>query len=142
VGVVSGCICQAGPGQTHRTGCPAAGEQVGWTPTAEVSTELVAPELLPVRARVARVWDVAVGDTPSPWSAPQPPMADLVRYAQEAPWCAEDADGWRRAGQAYQWAVAIPVSLAVYLVAWVVQRPARLGLAGLLAGLVAWAVLR
>lgn len=107
-----------------------------------MSTELVAPELLPVRARVARVWDVAVGETPSPWSAPQPPMADLVRYAREAPWCAEDADGWRRAGQVYQWAISIPVSLVCYLVAWLFQRPARLGLAVLLAGLVALAVLR
>ncbi|MCK9895205.1 hypothetical protein [Frankia sp. AgB32] len=140
------CVCQAGPGQVHRAGCPAQDPAEGWTPqtTPQPSTELVveAPLLLPVRARVARAWDVAVGDTPSPWSAAQPPMADLVRYAREAPWCAAEADGWRRAGQVYQWTVAIPISLVTYLVAWVVQRPARLGLAGLLGLLVVLAVLR
>ncbi len=140
---VRGCVCQAGAGQAHRAGCPADNPtDAGWTPETTSTELLPAPELLPVRVRAARAWDVAIGETPSPWATPQPPMADLVRYAQEAPWCAEDAAGWRRVGQIYQWTVAIPISLVTYLVAWVVQRPARLGLAGLLAGLVMLAVLR
>ncbi|THJ75387.1 hypothetical protein E7Y31_05830 [Candidatus Frankia alpina] len=148
-----GCVCQAGAGQEHRAGCPADNPTgAGWTPETisptqagetGTSTELLpAPELLPVRVRAARVWDVAVGQTPSPWSQAQPPMADLVRYAQQAPWCAEDAESWRRAGRVYQWTLSIPVSLVCYLLAWVVQRPARLGLAGLLVGLVVLAVAR
>lgn len=141
--VTAGCVCQAGPGQPHRAGCPAQAQAQGWTPQTATSTDLVeAPDLLPVRARVARVWDVAVGDTPSPWSAAQPPLADLVRYAHEAPWCAEEATGWRKAGRFYQWTISIPVSLVCYLLAWLVQRPARLLLAAVLAGLITLAVLR
>lgn len=126
-------LCQAEPGAEHRPGCDGTAD--GWTPDVNGGAELVeAPELhpVPMSASARRVWDVAIGATPSPWSAPQPELAALVRYAQEGQWCDDDARGWRIAGRVYCYAVAIPVSLACYLLAWVAQRPARLAAAGLL----------
>jgi len=133
--------CQAEPGAAHRKGCDAAAG--GWTPqVAPASTELVeAPSLLPVPARVSRVWDVAIGETPSPWSQPPAELAALVRYAADADWCDPESRGWRLAGQVYVWLVAMPVSLAAYLVAWTFQRPGRLALVGLLGGAITLAVM-
>jgi hypothetical protein len=140
VAVSGRCLgCQAEPGEPHRRGCDAAPE--GWTPptAGPASTELVeAPDLLPVRT--GRVWDAAIGETPSPWSQPPAELAALVRYAADAEWCDDTSVGWRLAGQAYCWLIAIPVSLAAYLVAWVVQRPGRLALAALLGGAITLAM--
>jgi hypothetical protein len=135
--------CQAEPGTPHRKGCDATAE--GWTPpvaAGSTSTELVeAPSLLPVPARMARVWDVAIGEKPSTWSTPPAELSALVRYAQDADWCAETSVGWRLAGQLYCFLVAIPVSFTCYLLAWVVQRPGRLALAALLAGVLTLVVM-
>jgi hypothetical protein len=84
----------------------------------------------------SRLWRVAIGDLPSPWSAPPVTLASLVRYARDADWCAQDSVGWRRAGQAYL-CFAIPVSFLFYVAAWVVQRPGRLAAAAIL-GLIVW----
>ncbi|AEH08760.1 hypothetical protein FsymDg_1275 [Candidatus Protofrankia datiscae] len=93
------------------------------------------------RMRAARrLWDVAIGELPSVWSEPPAEPAALVRYARDGDWCAPEATGWRRAGQVYCALVAIPVSVVLYVAAWLVQRPGRLAAAAALATIV-WIVL-
>lgn len=78
------------------------------------------------RHTVDHVWSVAVGDLPSVWSEAPATPAELVRYADDGEWCAPHSARLRAAGRAYCWAVAIPVSVLAYVLAWLVQRPARL----------------
>ncbi len=94
-----------------------------------------------IRSRLSRrLWDVAIGEWPSVWSTPPTEPAALVRYAAAGQWCAPDATTWRRLGQAYCVLLAIPVSVALYVAAWLVQRPGRLVAAAVLATIV-WLVL-
>ncbi|SBW21076.1 hypothetical protein FDG2_1891 [Candidatus Protofrankia californiensis] len=106
----------------------------GWDETSgEMPTE--------TRMRAARrLWDVAIGELPSVWAEPPTEPAALVRYARDGDWCTPDATGWRMAGQVYCALVAIPVSVALYVAAWLVQRPGRLAVAAALATIV-WIVL-
>jgi hypothetical protein len=97
---------------------------------------------IPRERAESRVWRLAVGDLPSPWSEPPAELAALVRYAAAGEWCASEATGWRRAGQVYCWGVAIPASTVAYVLAWVVQRPGRLGALAILSLVVWLAVLR
>lgn len=136
--------CQVENGAAHADGCgrrPAA----EWTPAVADQVvgggELIeAPRLDPVPARApARLWAVLVGAVPSVWSEPPTAPSALVRYARDGEWCAPEAVGWRRVGQAYCVLVAIPASVVAYLLAWLVQRPGRVFAAGLLA-LIVWLV--
>ncbi|WP_322755745.1 hypothetical protein [Frankia sp. Cas3] len=141
------------PGAAGEQELTVAGEEATTVPGADL---LKAPRIDPVpagetalvdqtptetRSRVARrVWEVAIGQWPSVWSAPPTELAALVRYAAAGQWCAPDATTWRRLGQAYCVLLAIPVSVALYVAAWLVQRPGRLVAAAVLATIV-WLVL-
>jgi hypothetical protein len=85
----------------------------------------------------SRAWQAAIGELPSPWAVPPETPAALVRYARDADWCAEESTFWRFLGRFYCALVAIPVSVAAYLLAWAVQRPGRLAALAIL-GLVVW----
>lgn len=69
---------------------------------------------------------VAVGDRPSVWSQPPTTCPELLRYALKADWCAPASRWLRLAGRIYCWTVAIPLSIAFYIAAWIIQRPGRL----------------
>lgn len=86
---------------------------------------------------VSRVWDVAVGEVPSVWSQAPATPAELVRYARDGAWCAPESTRLRTAGRVYSAVVAIPVTVAAYLTAWVVQRPGRLAAVVFLAAVIA-----
>jgi hypothetical protein len=58
-------------------------------------------------------------------TAPAGPAA-VLRYAAAGGWCAPYAEGWRRAGVAYAWTVALPATTAAYSVAWLSQWAAGL----------------
>lgn len=77
------------------------------------------------RPRLTRAWDVAVGDRPSVWSTSPATPAEVCRYAAAGEWCAEESRYLRWAGQAYCLGVAIPFTVAAYMAAWLLQRPAR-----------------
>lgn len=66
-------------------------------------------------------------------------VADIVTYTRSGSWMPGQAAPVLEAlGKAYGYAVAVPASLALYTVAWLVQRPARLGLAVVI-GSILWA---
>ncbi|WP_322777728.1 hypothetical protein [Frankia sp. Cas4] len=52
--------------------------------------------------------------------APAEPAA-VLRYALDGAWCAPYALGWRRAGVAYAYLVALPITAAAYSTAWLAQ---------------------
>ena len=105
------------------------------------------------RARARRVLDVvtqrfrAVFRVPAPY--PGSPRADSIAALSEPPASITELLAYVRAGawvpspdehpllvgagRAYGYLVAVPGSLALYGLAWVIQRPARLGLAIVLA---------
>ncbi|WP_041259706.1 hypothetical protein [Pseudofrankia inefficax] len=85
--------------------------------------------------------DLAVLTVPALWNAPRSSLADLQRYAKDGDWCEPDSRWLRLAGLAYFWLFAVWVCGALDLVDRLVQRPGRLGVAGLL-GLIVWLVLR
>lgn len=67
------------------------------------------------------------------WSLAPPSVADLAAYTRSGHWVpGERAPVLEAIGKAYGYLVAIPVSAALYALAWVLQRPARLLLAVLL----------
>lgn len=68
---------------------------------------------------------------PSPfWSASPASVADLLAYTRSGAWVpGERALVLEAAGKAYGYLVAVPTSVALYAVAWLLQRPARLLLA-------------
>lgn len=132
-------VSAAGDGEQSET--PAGGELMEAPRITATSSEtddgaesLLEEEGETSRGRWSRqVWDVAIGELPSVWSAPPTEPAALVRYAAEGSWCSPESRVWRRAGQVYCVVVAIPLSVACYVAAWVVQRPGRLAAAALLA---------
>lgn len=68
---------------------------------------------------------------------PPPAVAEVVAYTRSGDWVpGEQADWLEFLGKAYGWLVAVPVSLGLYSVAWLIQRPARLLFTCLVAGLV------
>lgn len=80
---------------------------------------------LHVHPRFQTAWDVAVGDRPSVWSTTPATPAEVFRYAAAGEWCAEESRYLRWAGQAYCLGLAIPFTVAAYIAAWLLQRPAR-----------------
>lgn len=72
---------------------------------------------------------------PDVWSTDRPSLSKAWAYAARGEWTREDGLP-RRAGQAYAFA-AVPVIGLLYLLAWVVERPARLAAAALLVVLLA-----
>jgi hypothetical protein len=107
------------------------------------------------RSRVAGAWSrvtrcardighAVVGDVRAARSPEQPlwatspaSLADLRAYIHSADWVPGDELLLEVAGRAYGYLVAIPLSAALYAVAWVIQRPGRFALACAVA-LVVW----
>ncbi|HKT04900.1 MAG TPA: hypothetical protein VJT31_35750 [Rugosimonospora sp.] len=84
------------------------------------------------RARLAalgavfkRLWAIAVGDDTTIWSATPNSPAQLVRYARDGQWCAPTSRAWRLLGRLDTALISIPLTVALYTAAWVVQRPGR-----------------
>lgn len=75
--------------------------------------------------RARRAWEIAVGDRPSVWSSTPATPAEVFRYAAAGEWCDEESTYLRWAGQAYCLGLAIPFTVAAYIAAWLLQRPAR-----------------
>jgi hypothetical protein len=74
---------------------------------------------------------VAYFDPPEIVSERRPSLAEVVRYARQAPYA--PADGLlRTAGIGYAFAVAVPVYALTHMTAWVCERPARLASAAVL----------
>lgn len=61
------------------------------------------------------------------WSTPPTSVADLLAYTRSGAWVpGERAPVLEAAGKAYGYLVAVPVSVLLYAVAWLLQRPGRL----------------
>ncbi len=75
----------------------------------------------------------------SPWTEWPVSLADLHAHVThpDATWHG-DVPAVQAAGLAYHYAIALPITVVLYAVAWVLQRPARL-LAAILIGLLVWA---
>lgn len=57
---------------------------------------------------------------------PPPAVAELVAYTRSGDWVPGERSEWLEFfGRAYGWLVAVPVSLGLYSVAWLLQRPMR-----------------
>ena len=82
-------------------------------------------QFLQSHRRFQTAWDVAVGDRPSVWSTSPATPAEVFRYAAAGEWCDEESTYLRWAGQAYCLGLAIPFTVAAYVAAWLLQRPAR-----------------
>jgi hypothetical protein len=70
------------------------------------------------------------------WAEAPASIADLVAYAKSAVWAGNDAPVLTALGRLYAYVVAIPSSLTLYAVAWLMQRPIRLAFAIFVVGLV------
>jgi hypothetical protein len=68
----------------------------------------------------------------SVWATPPPALADLVVNAIRGSWCPPAATVRLAAGRTYYALIALPVSVALYLLAGIFQRPGRLAAAALL----------
>lgn len=94
----------------------------------------------PGRLRALAAWAGETFQAPEIWDEPRPPLKDVVARARHGEWT--KADGiCRKAGVAYACLVAVPVAAACRYVDWVVERPSRLVVALITAGLVVIAVL-
>jgi hypothetical protein len=100
---------------------------------------------LPVTERVKRLLPTRTSRSPAPratrssiWSESPASIADLVAYTAAGDWVlGEKAPVLEFLGKAYGYLVAVPVSVVLYAVAWLLQRPGRFALAWLVA-LVVW----
>jgi hypothetical protein len=71
----------------------------------------------------------------SPFHAPPPSLHELLRYTKSGAWVPGDQAPWLEGlGKAYGFGIALPTSAALYSVAWLLQRPTRLFLASVVAG--------
>lgn len=87
------------------------------------------PALLPTREQVA-----ALICPPDLWSDDRPSLRKVWLYGLYGRWTA--ADGFARwAGVTYAVAVVLPLTTALYMAQWVIERPARLLVAATLVGL-------
>ena len=99
----------------------------------------------PLSERVKRRLSGRTSRSPAPrtrrssiWSESPASIADLVAYTAAGDWVpGEQAPVLEFLGKAYGYLVAVPVSVALYAVAWLLQRPGRFALACLVA-LVVW----
>lgn len=70
-------------------------------------------------------------------AAPPPSLATLYAYTQAGEWVpGEQARVLELAGKVYGYAVALPLSAALYAVSLLIQRPARLAFAAFVVGVV------
>jgi hypothetical protein len=73
----------------------------------------------------------------SPFHAPPPSLHELLRYTRSGAWVPGDQAPWLEGlGKAYGYAISLPTSAALYSFAWLLQRPTRLFLAAVVAGVV------
>jgi len=129
-------------GETAPATAPApahAGESGGSAATARMRAyaRVRVGQATALRQRLAAV---AVGDDTSVWSDKPATVVELIRYAKAGAWCADDAHVLRLLGRLYCLAVAIPVTVLLDAVEWLIQRPGRVVGAGFLA-FVLWVVL-
>jgi len=98
-----------------------------------------------VTERVRRWFAARKSRSPAPrgargsvWSESPASIAELVAYTAAGDWVpGERAPVLEFLGKAYGYLVAVPVSIALYAVAWLLQRPGRFALACFV-GLVVW----
>lgn len=70
----------------------------------------------------------------SPFHSAPASVADVIAYTRSGDWVpGEQARLLEAAGKAYGWIVAVPLSIAAYALVWVLQRPARMLLASIVA---------
>ena len=84
-----------------------------------------------------RAWTNTIGDFGSVWSEAPASPDELVRYAADGAWTVDRRGFIRGAGRTYHAVVAIPVCLVLYVLALIVQRPARMS-AALFLALIVW----
>jgi len=72
---------------------------------------------------------------PEIWSQPRPSLSQLAAYAWRGSWTGEDTTS-RTLGRVYAALVSIPLHALAYVVLWLIERPARLAVTGLLSLLV------
>jgi hypothetical protein len=92
-----------------------------------------APAVEPKPRRVAKVGEIVT--PPDLWSDDRPSLRKVFLYGAYGRWTA--ADGfWRYAGATYATVVALPITAGLYLLQWLIERPARLLVAATVAGLI------
>jgi hypothetical protein len=93
----------------------------------------VEPAVQPKPKRVAKVGELVT--PPDLWSDDRPSLRKVFLYGAYGRWTA--ADGfWRYAGAAYATVIALPITAGLYLLQWLIERPARLLVAATVAGLI------
>lgn len=76
----------------------------------------------------------------SPYADRPASVRDVVDYTRAGGWVPGDHPLWvELPGYVYGWLVAVPVTVTLYAVAWVLQRPSRLALACFTTVLLGWA---
>jgi hypothetical protein len=76
----------------------------------------------------------------SPYTGRPAAIRDVVAYTRAGGWVPGEHAWWvELPGYAYGWLIAIPVTIALYGISWVLQRPSRLAMVALVAGLLWWA---
>jgi anti-sigma-K factor RskA len=92
----------------------------------------LAPAVEPKPKRVAKVAELVT--PPDLWSDDRPSLRKIWLYGVYGRWTA--ADGfWRYAGAAWATVVALPITTGLYLLQWLVERPARFIVAATVVGL-------
>jgi len=103
---------------------------------------------LPLTESVKRLLTARTSRSPAPrspraargsiWAESPASIADLLAYTKAGDWVpGEQAPVLEFLGKVYGYLVAVPTSIALYAVAWLLQRPGRLALACFVA-LVVW----
>lgn len=78
--------------------------------------------------------------TVAPYSGRPASIRDVVEYTRAGGWVPGDHEWWvELPGYVYGYVVAIPVTVGLNTVAWVLQRFTRLLMVALVAGLLWWA---
>jgi len=72
---------------------------------------------------------------PEIWSEPRPSLSQVAAYAWRGEWTGQDTPS-RTFGRLYAALVSIPAHAIAYVVLWLVERPARIAVTGLLSLLV------
>lgn len=68
---------------------------------------------------------------------PPPALAEIVAYTKSGAWVPGERAPWLEfLGKTYGWALAVPISVALYVVAWLLQRPARVAITAVVLGIV------
>lgn len=115
--------------------------------SANTQPRVLARARIAVQAITARIQTLFSGSTKdstnrdvrrvSPFHAPPPSLHELQRYTKSGAWVPGDQAPWLEGlGKAYGFGIALPTSAALYSVAWLLQRPTRLFLASVVAGVI------